>query len=232
MHAALPPALALHGAGGGAWEWAHWARAWRARHACFLAADFSREAAQPQACWTTLLHGLLTRHPADPDQVLIGASFGGLIACALADALEARALVLLNPLLPALTAAPVSVSHAQGLRRWGLRASAESTARAIPELASTEALTGFRRWSDFSVGLLNEAGALAMPARPRCPVLIVSSQNDREISSASLEQLSVDWAATLVRTPGSHVSPLLGRAWLRTFEEVETWLSRLDGDRR
>ena len=117
------------------------------------------------------------------------------------------------------------------MRAWGLRASAAGTRRAIPELSDTEVAIGFRRWSDFNAGLIERARAVPMPARPACPVLILSSCEDVDIDRTSLSQLATGWSATLVELPGSHVSPLLGHGWSRAFDVVEAWLAALDGPR-
>lgn len=230
-HAALPAALAFHGAGGGAWEWAHWARAWSAKGARLSAADFHREAALPHTGWMGLVDVLRGRYALHRGQVLMGASFGGLLACALAEPLQARALVLLNPMLPGATCF-ASTSAVPGTRRWGLKASLTGTVASIPELASTDALIGFRRWVDFNAGLLEEAASLARPPRPICPVLIVASQNDREIDPIALKRIAERWSATLVSVPGSHVSPLLGREWMRAFDAAAAWLRTLRPDQR
>lgn len=115
------------------------------------------------------------------------------------------------------------------MRAWGLRASAAGTRRAIPELSDTEVAIGFRRWSDFNAGLIERARAVPMPARPACPVLILSSREDAEIDRRSLSTLAAAWSAAFVELPGSHVSPLLGHGWSRAFDVVEAWLAALDG---
>lgn len=225
-HDALPIALAFHGAGGGAWQWTQWCRAWRALGGCLHAADYSRLAAQPDLRLPQLVGSLSRQYAARSGSVLLGASFGGLLACALAEPLRARALVLINPLLPAEQAQPAQ-SLDVVVRAWGLGARFSGTRSAIPELAATEALLGFRRWTDFSQALLMEARHGFNLAPPRCPVLIVSSANDREIDAARLSVTARAWSADWVSLPGSHVSPLLGRQWLRAYDCVSTWVSML-----
>lgn len=166
-------------------------------------------------------------HAGHSASVLLGASFGGLVACSLAADLGARALVLLNPLLPSgdHSAAPPQRGP---MRAWGLRASAAGTRRAIPELSDAEVAIGFRRWSDFSAQLIQQVQMLPMQARPACPALILSSREDAEIDRAALSALAAAWSASLVELPGSHVSPLLGHAWSAAFNIVEAWLATLD----
>lgn len=190
-------------------------------------------AARPDLSWTDLIDALHRRHHAERGAVLIGASFGGLVASALAVPLAARALVLMNPLPPARPESrPVPALVAQRVRRWGLTASVAGSARAIPELAHGDALHCFRRWTDFSAGLLDEARADVTVDRPSCPVLILSSEGDRDIDQDRIESVAQAWAASLVRVPGTHVSPLLGRAWAYAFDVVEAWLGAIDASSR
>jgi hypothetical protein len=221
-HDALPSALAFHGAGGGGWQWAQWCRAWRADGGSLYAADYSRLASQAGSSLPCLIGTLRRQYAARSGDVLLGASFGGLLACVLAEPLRAKALVLINPLLPADAVPPPSLMG--GVRAWGLGARLPSTCSAVPELAATEALQSFRRWTDFSERLLHEARHGFRLAPPRCPILIVSSKNDCYIDAAALAETARAWSADFLYVPGSHVSPLLGRHWSQVFDCVTAWL--------
>ncbi len=231
-HDALPTVLALHGAGGGAWEWACWARAWSAMGGHFVAADFSRAAADPGARMEKLLALLHLRHIAEKGSVLIGASFGGLVACGLARPLRARALVLLNPLPPApfqsLRLERIDAASASPLRRWGLDARLAGTQASLPELRAGEALLAFRRWVDFARPLLVEAQSGFHVEPPDCPVLVVQSEGDDVIDRLAVEAMVAQWRASHLRLPGSHVSPLLGSGWWEAFDGVRAWLAALN----
>jgi pimeloyl-ACP methyl ester carboxylesterase len=234
-HDALPTALALHGAGGGAWEWSCWARAWSAAGGQFVAADFSRQAAEQNCRISPLLRDLAERHRDDVGGVLIGASFGALLACALARPLRAAALVLLNPLPPA-PFHRIGVEQKDGaeaapdsMRRWGLTACPVGTQAALPELQASESSLAFRRWTDFSRGLLAEARAGIAVERPDCPVLVVHSVDDQEIDPRALEVMVSRWRTSHLRLPGSHVSPLLGKRWFEAFGGVRAWLAGIRG---
>jgi pimeloyl-ACP methyl ester carboxylesterase len=226
-HDALPAALAFHGAGGGAWQWAQWQRMWHAAGSTLSAADYGRIAAPPARAFADLIDRLQQRYARRVGGVVLGASFGGLIACALAAPLRARALVLINPLLPG-DPGEEPRSHGPDVRAWGLASNVRGTVSAIPELSAVDALLCYRRWTDFDGALLagSQRGVGSMP--PACPVLIVSSENDRDIDPESLAARARAWRADFVRLPGSHVSPLLGRDWLLAFDCVSTWLGGLD----
>src|SRR5688572_16462314 len=85
----------VHGAGGGAWEWAIWRRV-------FAAHGFAARAIELDAAPEGLAHTTFEHYAAQVracagacDAVaFVGASLGGLLALACADAVAARALVL------------------------------------------------------------------------------------------------------------------------------------------
>lgn len=198
----------------------------------FVAADFSRAAADPGARMEKLLALLHLRHIAEKGSVLIGASFGGLVACGLARPLRARALVLLNPLPPApfqsLRLERIDAASASPLRRWGLDARLAGTQASLPELRAGEALLAFRRWVDFATPLLVEAQSGFHFEPPDCPVLVVQSDGDDVIDRLAVEAMVAQWRASHLRLPGSHVSPLLGSGWWEAFDGVRAWLAALN----
>ena len=117
---------------------------------------------------------LLERLRLKPGCVLVGASLGGLVAAAIADSLQARALVLLNPALPAVSSHPRPSSVVvHGNRPWGLRASVSSTRGAVSELHPLDVLQVFRRWSDCSLRLLHEIAEGIDVQRPSMPCLLL-----------------------------------------------------------
>lgn len=179
-----------------------------------------------------LLAALGHEHRAHKRCVLIGASFGGLLASALARRLQARALVLLNPLPPAPFQQPgqarMNIAPSAALRTWGLDARLAGTQAALPELRGGEALLAFRRWTDFAGGLLAEAQSGYRVEPPDCPVLVVQSEQDEVIDPRAVEAMVAGWRASHLRLPGSHVSPLLGRGWWASFQGVRAWLAALD----
>ncbi|SDD08962.1 Alpha/beta hydrolase family protein [Aquimonas voraii] len=179
-----------------------------------------------------LVAALELEHHDQKGCVLIGASFGGLLASALARRLQARALVLLNPLPPAPFQPPPQgggdSAQSSLLRRWGLDARLAGTQAALPELRGGEALLAFRRWRDFSGALLAEAQSGYRVEPPDCPLLVVQSEQDEVIDPRAVEAMVTRWRASHLRLRGSHVSPLLGNGWWASFEGVRAWLAALD----
>ena len=113
------------------------------------------------------------------------------------------------------------------MRRWGLTACPAGTRAALPELEASESLLAFRRWTDFSRGLLAEARAGIAVERPDCPVLVVHSDDDQDIDAGALEVMVERWQTAHLRLPGSHVSPLLGKRWSEAYGGVRAWLAGL-----
>lgn len=228
-HASAPDLVLLHGAGGGAWEWTRWVRLLRARGWVVHVPDFSRactaSALTDASAFSQLRTELLERLSSNANCVLVGASLGGLLAAAMANRLQARALILLNPAPPALAAKQsLDVVVAQDDRPWGLRASVVGTQRAVTELHALDVLRVFRRWSDCSHRLLQEIGdGIAVP-RPSMPCLLLSSDSDAELSIESGRLLAARWGAEQRCLQGTHVGPLLGTEAGAAVTEVVGWL--------
>lgn len=210
-----PPWLLLHGAGGGAWECLKWRRVLEAEAVPVCSADFSLAASQTSD-FARVCEVVAAQAAPLPQPVVVGASFGALLAIALADRLAASAVVLINPLPPA-PFASAGAGERKGaaaslpwLRRWGLDARLAGTRRSIPELSGAEALFAFRRWRDFDARLLATARAGLPLSRPASPLLCVISRGDAELPPADGLRLAVAWRAELIECEGSHVAPLLG----------------------
>lgn len=200
-----------------------WQRVLRAGGAHPTAIDFARSAARANP-FESLIDELAGTWAHARGAVLMGASFGGLLAIALANRLAARALVLLNPLPPAPWSPfdPSGDAH-PGLRHWGLQASLAGTRRAIPELQPQEALLAFRGWRDFDRGLLAEARRGIELPRPACPVLVVLSEHDKDLSPQSGRAMAGAWGAQVILCDGSHVAPLLGPQAPRLARSALDW---------
>src|SRR5690606_41664458 len=66
-------------------------------------------------------------------------------------------------------------------------------------------------------------------ARPACPVLVIASEGDDEVPAAASAALAARWGADLLRVPGSHVGPLLGRQAAGIAAQAVDWMN---ADRR
>lgn len=230
MHAggsASATVVCVHGAGGGGWEWAIWARVLAAYGFGVLAPDLSPVAAglaetrfadyrAQVAAWC---------RAADAPCVLVGASLGGLLALAVAGEVDAAALVLVNP-MPCAGVPPVRAGHAHaGVVRWGRGRTLAGTRRALPDADDAARLHALRRWRDESGAVLDEAGAGIAVAPPGCPVLVLASGRDTDVPPATSRALAMRFDADFeLVVQASHVGPLLGRSAATVAERAADWL--------
>jgi pimeloyl-ACP methyl ester carboxylesterase len=95
----------------------------------------------------------------------------------------------------------------------------------LPDADEAAAMFAFRHWRDDSGRALREAWAGIDAARPACPVLCIASDGDEDVPPAATIAFADAWQASLLRVPGSHVGPLLGRRAARIAADVLGWLS-------
>lgn len=222
----MKSALLLHGAGGGAWEWNLWRGVLQARGMEVAAPDLRPVAAGLSAtAWSDYLtqtEEVLLALPRP--RAAIGASLGGLLAAAVADA--ADALVLVNPLPPAPWHAQVPQRVREGVIPWRRDARLSSTRRALPDADAVSALYAFRRWRDESGLALGEAAGGVAVVRPHCRALFVASEGDEDVPAAVTAAWAENWGADLIRLDSaSHVGALLGRNATDAAEQAAAWLS-------
>lgn len=224
MRERAPVAVCVHGAGGGGWEWAIWARAFAACGWRVVAPDLlpvaDGLAATALADYRAQVLAWCAQASTPP--VLIGASLGGLLALSVAAPANASALVLVNPLppwgLPAGAPTPPIV-------RWGSARRFASTRRAMPDADGAARLFAFRGWRDESGRVLDEARRGLAVEAPACSMLVVASEDDDEVPCASSCRLAQDFRADFREVAGaSHVGPLLGRSAAGVAENVVDWL--------
>jgi len=222
------PILLIHGAGGGAWEWAVWLRVLRSHgrqaEALELQHASGSVAATRLADYVHQIEDAARRLGEAP--VLVGASLGGLLAMMCGGLVDARALVLVNPLPPAPWHLGMPVHDASPpVIPWGLQASLASTRRALPDADDATCEWAWRRWRDESGAVVDAARSGVMVERPACPVLVLACERDREVPVEVSVALAAGWAADLIRvSAASHVGPLLGRGAARCAGLAHQWL--------
>lgn len=220
-------AVFVHGAGGGGWEWAAWARVFAAHGHAVLAPDL-RPGPQGLAATslddysTQVREWVATARLAAPGRgiVLVGASLGGLLA--LMNRKHADALVLVNPMPPDGLPGP---GDSADIVPWGREASLAGTRRALPDADDLAALHAFRRWRDESGLVLRQARAGVACADAASPVLVMASADDTDVPAARSAALAASLAASLLHLPGSHVGPLLGRQAAGAAAQAVEWLN-------
>lgn len=227
-----PSVLFVHGAGGGGWEWAVWARVFAAQGWRVAMPDL---VPAPAGLAGTALGDYRAQVVAaagalPAPRVLVGASLGGLLALMAAEEVAPSALLLVNPLPPAPFASELpSRAPYPAIVRWGRDASLAGTRRALPDADESTALFAFRRWRDESGAVLEAARAGVGIAPPRCPSRVIASDADDDVPAVVSARLASACGADLVRVPGSHVGPLLGRQAADVAVQAVTWLNARAG---
>jgi pimeloyl-ACP methyl ester carboxylesterase len=219
--------VCVHGAGGGGWEWAIWARVFAERGFSVIAPDLKPSVAGIAKTSFADYRDQLIEWCLGAGQgaVIAGASLGGLLALSVAHLMRPPALILVNPLPPAGVLARPLHEPWPAVVPWARARSLASTQRAMPDADDAARLFALRRWRDESGAVLNEArGGIAVEA-PRCPTLILASEDDADIPPAGVRALAVRFAADFRSIPGaSHVGPLLGRSAANVAAQAADWL--------
>ena len=225
----MRPWVLVHGAGGGAWEWAVWQRVLAARGVAAHAVDLQPVrgglAATTLDDYAAQVEATVRAEQSPP--VLVGASLGGLLAAMVAARCAVAALVLVNPLPPAPWHAGLAPGPASAaVIPWGSTASLAGTRRALADAMDATCEWAWRRWRDESGAVVDAARAGVDVARPGCPVLVIASDADDDVPAAASAALAQAWGASLWRLPGaSHVGPLLGRGAASCAEQVTAWVA-------
>ncbi|MGJ4730605.1 alpha/beta fold hydrolase [Luteimonas sp. SDU101] len=226
MGDAIRSVLMVHGGGGGGWEWVVWRRVFEAARLQVHAPDLQPS---PRGLAQTGFDDYLAQVRAALDalpgpRAAIGASLGGLLAAACADA--ADAVVLVNPLPPAPWHAQLPAREWPDVVPWQRDARLTGTRRALPDADEATALFAFRNWRDESGQAMREAHAGIQLPRPACRVLCIASMVDDDVPPALTAALARDWDASLLRAQAvSHVGPLLGRGAADCATQALHWLS-------
>jgi pimeloyl-ACP methyl ester carboxylesterase len=219
-----PAAVFVHGAGGGGWEWRVWARIFAAAGRPVSAPDLRPSdrglAATGFADYAAQVRDWVAAAGGGRRVVLVGASLGGLLAAAAGG--SADALVLVNPLPPA---GLPGGENTGPVREWGRRASLAGTRAALPDADAFATYDAWTRWRDESGRALAEARAGVPVPAPAVPCLVIASDDDRDVPAAATAGLAAAWRADLLRVPGSHVGPLLGRHAAATAAQALAWLN-------
>lgn len=208
-----PKVIFVHGAGGGGWEWAIWARVFEA---------------EGWKCWAPSLEPVAvgleaTRFGDYVDQLVqwleesqatrvIAASLGALLAL---DACSrpgstCRDLLLINPMVPAALSGRAARDW-PGVVPWGRRRPLASTRRAISMGDAATWMFAQARWRDESGAVLKAAEGMSVP-RPACRIRVTGGECDRDSPPSALQALATALAAPLELLDGAdHLDALMGR---------------------
>lgn len=218
--------LMVHGGGGGGWEWAVWRGVFETPQLRVETPDLQPA---PGGLALTGFDDYLAQVRAGLERLprpraVVGASLGGLLAAACADA--ADALVMVNPLPPAPWHAQLPGRDWPDVVPWQRDARLTGTRRALPDADEATALFAFRHWRDESGLAMREAYAGIDLERPECRLLCIASMVDDDVPPALTAALARDWGGSLLQAQAvSHVGPLLGRGAAGCAAQALAWLS-------
>jgi len=227
----------VHGAGGGAWEWAIWRRVFVAQGWSAIAHDLQpgkRGLAQTHLHdyvgqvenWVGIGEGERDRGES-ARTVLVGASLGGLLALSVAQRAAPAALVLVNPLPPAGIEPRHEPRRWPDVVAWGSARSFVSTRRAMPDADDAARWFAFRHWRDESGNVLRAASRGAVVDVVACPMLIFAGERDADVAPAASRALAEMHGAEFRLLYGAgHLSPLLGRIASGVAQDAADWCAR------
>ena len=228
--------VCVHGAGAGGWEWAIWSRGFAAHGIRLSAPDLVAARSGLQATsFADYRLQVLDGFDRDANElprarrVLIGASLGGLLALSVAAEVRPAALILVNPMPPAAILSEPMGEPYPAIVAWGSQRSIASTRRAMPDADDAACLLAFRRWRDESGLVLEQARLGITVGIPDCPILVLASDRDTDVSAELSRELAARCGADFELLAGcSHVGPLLGKRAPWIAERAASWLlSRL-----
>jgi len=231
-----PPLLLVHGAGHGAWCWRNWMEALPQRGwDCWALSLRNHPGSAPVDAETYRARLTVDDYAADVATaaghigrpvVVVGHSLGGIVAQAHAARAEAAALVLLASVPPGAFApirqAPVptdrdyllspEVACAHYFLRPEAVGAAALMARLVPESPAV--------MNHYSLG----EGYPVSPAAIRCPVLVVSAEQDRSVVPRDRRLADYYGADYLLAEDIGH-DLMLDAGWERPLARVEAWLA-------
>ncbi|WP_157981473.1 alpha/beta hydrolase [Cognatilysobacter tabacisoli] len=217
-------AVLVHGAGAGGWEWTIWRGVLAAHGVEALALDLAAHDAVAATTFDDYRAQVAAALAALPrPRVLAGASLGGLLAAACADATDA--LVLVNPMPPAPWAGQLPRRDWPDVVPWGRDARLDGTRRALGDADDASALRALRGWREESGAVLRAAQDGIEVERPGCPVWFAAGGADNDVPVGATRAWASAWEAPLHELPGAgHVEPLLGRRAAGVADAAARWL--------
>ncbi len=221
--------ILIHGAGGGAWEYALWQPVFTAAGYRVVAHDLLPVAAGLAATtFDDYLAQVISWVPAGEPIILVGASMGGILALQVAAAINPAALVLVNSVPPYGVGMPRIGKQHPAIVGWANGPLAETRA-ALFDSDDATIQWAWPRWRDESGAVLNQIAAGIPTQPPTCPTLVVLSEHDTDIPYQTGLALAHWAAADVMLYHGmSHVGPLLSRRAREVAQMIGVWCQQRD----
>jgi pimeloyl-ACP methyl ester carboxylesterase len=217
----------IHGAGGGGWEYKFWREVFEQKGWEVRAPDMMPNADGLAHTTFDDYASQVVKSAAGADPVvLIGASMGGGLVLKAAEQVRPRAIVLVNATAPrAVLDKPREASDVPDVIKWA-NGPLKDTEDAMPDSDRETILWAHKLWRDES-GLVVKSLRQGVDVRkPKCPVLVVISQQDTDVKP-DLSRKTASWVgADVFEYQGmSHVGPLLSTRAREVAANVEAWLA-------
>lgn len=221
-------ALMIHGAGGGGWEWKFWQEEFERAGWKVVAPDLmpSDRGIAATTVEDYIEQVVQAASAAGERPVLIGASMGGILVLKAAERVTPRAVVLVNSVPPA----GVEWSRRQqreeipDVIEWS-KSPLKETADALWDSTREVIEWAHERWRDESGAVLRTLREGVQAEKPSCPVLVIASDKDTDISPEVSRRLAESLSGDFVLyREMSHVGPLLGRRAAAVAKHTLGWL--------
>lgn len=216
--------VAIHGAGGGGWEYDLWRPVFQAAGYPLIANDLQPSpnglAATQAEDYLDQIRSWIPRHER---VILVGASMGGLLALKVAEELPPAALVLINSLSPSEVAGNRPDKTYPPIIKWANGPLAETQAALFD---SEEAIIqwAWQRWRNESGTVLQQLHGQFPVQRPTCPTLVVLGEQDQDVPyQAGLAVAQWAGADLHLYAGMSHVGPLLSRRAVEVAQAILVW---------
>jgi pimeloyl-ACP methyl ester carboxylesterase len=222
----LTEILLIHGAGGGAWQWAAWQAEFTAQGLANTALTLTPRADLAATTLADYQAQVLaaTAHYSQPP-VLIGASLGGLLALWAATQGKVAALVLVNAVPPGATPGwPPAPRRFPRIIRWQDGAP-QATHAALPDTSAAVAARVHQQWRNESGQVMQHLWDGVSLELPQVPTLVIAGAGDGTVPPTCQAALATQLGADFYRCAGvSHLGALLGERASQLAALTAAWL--------
>lgn len=226
--------LMIHGAGGGGWEYDFWKPVFEQKGWTVTALDL---VPADRGLAETTLDDYVSQVEKWPGAdkkplIIVGASMGGPIALKAAEKLDPQAMILINPAPPKGFPQKKAEGEIPDIIKWA-DGPVEDTRVAMPDSDEKTILWAWKKWRDESGKVMRALREGVEVRRPTCPLLMIISQKDTDVSPATSLQVGRAYTGDIHWYEGmSHVGPLMSTRANEVAAAAEDWSNRRTGQWR
>ncbi len=220
--------LCIHGAGGGAWQWAAWLAVLQAQGFDCQCLNLQPRDALADTVLDDYRAQVLAQVQAVPvPSVLLGASLGGLLALQVAAVQPVAGLLLVNAVPPAQVPGwPPQPRRFARLIRWQDSAP-QHTRAALPDASWVQAEAAHRQWRNESGAVMQALwdGVPLVRWPQQVPSLVLAGGLDTTVPPGIQAQLAAQLGGDFYQAAGvSHLGALLGQRAPALAHLAASWL--------